>query len=608
MRTSLSIVSLAGLLSAQASLTVQTTEPAAYGKLGVFDPVRVTFAQAVDPATVTTQSVGVFGSWTGVVSGTVQLGATHTVVTFQPKLPLLLGDCLRVDLRDTITAANGDALLGGYHFELSVASNPGSGSFQHTGTINFRMPGEGVIGTYGIHAGDVDRDGVPDVTAINEISHDIRVFKSDGCGAVGPMTLISDGYNWPSPHDSADFNGDGWMDLVTGDYIAGNVSIFMNDGAGNYLPPVALAANAFVRSIQAADLNGDGAYDLAAGNGQDTLVWLNDGTGNFLPSTAYGQPGAEINVVDVNGDGWWDIAGCSISPANVHVLLGNGDGTFAPHGAPVNIGGNPWATCSADINNDGHVDLGFVQIGGVTSFTWLHGDGTGAFTIAGQLPAGAWPTSLHFADLEGDGDMDAVSSHYSSGDFYIYWNDGTGNYGAPTILPAIGAGACTTIADFDRDGDLDILAADEMVDVGMLFTQDGPTPLPTLQQASCDAALRINQRASGAGYGGRAPVPVRAGAAMAVSLSGAPGAFGLLAMGAPSAAPTPLPTLGLLNLDVTFTPFLMTVTTLDVHGELVFEQPLPATAPVGASLSVQGLVLSTSAEALSNPVRFEIVP
>ena len=301
MRTCLSIVSLAGLLSAQASLTVQTTEPAAYGKLGVFDPVRVTFAQAVDPATVTTQSFGVFGSWTGVVSGTVQLDATHTVVTFQPNLPLLLGDCLRVDLRDTITAANGDALLGGYHFELSVASNPGSGSFQHTGTINFRMPGEGVIGTYGIHAGDVDRDGVPDVTAINEIAHDIRVFKSDGCGAVGPMTLISDGYNWPSPHDSADFNGDGWMDLVTGDYIAGNVSIFMNDGAGNYLPPVALAANAFVRSIQAADLNGDGAYDLAAGNGQDTLVWLNDGTGNFLPSTAYGQPGAEINVVDVNG-------------------------------------------------------------------------------------------------------------------------------------------------------------------------------------------------------------------------------------------------------------------------------------------------------------------
>lgn len=607
MRGSTTFLTLAGLLSAQAPLTVQTTEPAGYGKLGVFDPVTVTFAQPVDPATVSEQSFTLFGSWTGVVSGTVHLDPTHTVATFQPKLPLLLGDFVRVDLHNTIQAANGGVLTGGYHFELSVASNPGSGNFQQTGTIDFRMPGENPIGTYGIHAGDVDRDGVADVTAINEISHDIRVFKSDGCGAVGPMTLISDGYNWPSPHDSADFNGDGWMDLVTGDYIAGNISIFMNDGAGNYLPPVGLAGNAFIRSIAAADLNGDGAYDLAAGNGLSTLVWINDGAGNFLPSTGYGQPGAEINVVDVNGDGWWDIAGCSISPAQVHVLLGQGDGTFAPAGPPVVIGGNPWATCAADINNDGNVDLGFAALYPMR-FTWLHGDGTGAFTVGGQIPAGSWPTSLHFADLEGDGDMDAVTSHYTSADFYIYWNDGTGNYGAPTILPAVGGGACATIVDLDRDGDLDILGADEGIDIGILYTQDGPAPLATLQQPSCDAALRINQRAAGAGYAARAPVPVVAGSSMAVSLSGAPNAFGVLAMGAPSATPTTLPTLGLLNLDVTFTPYVMTITTLDAHGELVYEQPLPAAAPVGASLAVQGLVLSTSAEVLSNPVRFEIVP
>ena len=31
---------------------------------------------------------------------------------------------------------------------------------------------------------------------------------------------------------------------------------------------------------------------------------------------------------------------------------------------------------------------------------------------------------------------------------------------------------------------LDILAADELVDVGMLYTQDGPAPLPTLQRDS----------------------------------------------------------------------------------------------------------------------------
>ena len=597
---------LASCLSAQ-SFSIQSTVPAAHQWLGTFDPIVVTFTTAADPSTVNAQSFRVFGKWTGAVDGTIQVAANGLAATFRPSRPMLLGDTLRVELCSSILSAAGQPLSGGHHFHLPIQALPSSGSFTQTGTIQFRAPGEGSISTYGIHAGDVDRDGVPDVTAINERSHDLRVFKSDGCGALGPVTLVSDGVNWPSPHASADFDGDGWMDLVTGDYAFGNVSVFLNDGVGNYSALIGLSGGSFIRSIVAADFDGDGAPDIAAGNGGDVLVWLNDGTGGFSTSTSYGQPGAEINAVDANGDGWWDIVGSSSAPATCHVLLGNGDGTFSSHGSPVTFGGSPWATCAADVNGDGHVDVAVATLN-PARFTWLRGDGAGGFTVASSLPAGGWPTSVHMADLEGDGDMDAVLSHYSSADFYIYWNDGAGNYSAPTVLPAVGGGACVTIADFDRDGDLDILGADEVVDVGLMFTQDGPPPPPGVQPPSCDAALRINQRGGAGGFAGSAPVPVVRGTAMAVNTSSDPNALAVMAVGLPLSVGAPFPSWGLLHLDTVSPIYLLPPTTLDLDGEHVWAINTPSAAPVGASLAVQSLVLSANAEQFSNPVRFVLVP
>ena len=608
-RTVLLAIGLAAIVSAQAP-TVVSTSPAANGFTGPFERIEVQFAAAIDPATVTPFSFAVFGRFTGVVSGALTVDASNTLVTFQPDKPMFVGDGVQVDLANTITSAGGAPLVGGYHFQLVVRSAPGSGVFQLTQQIPFRLPGEGQISTYGIHAGDIDRDGTPDITAINEISHDLRVYKNDGCGSYGPMTLVPDGGNWPSPHDSADFNRDGWLDLTTGDYLFGNLSVFLNDGTGDYLPPFNLPGGSFLRSVGTGDFNGDGYPDIAAGNGTSTLIWLNDGAGGFLPSVGYtnGQlePSAELNVVDANEDGYLDIIMASVVGANMWVLLGNGDGTFTATALSVPLGGNPWASAAWDINGDGHIDACYVTLSPQT-FRWTYGDGLGGFVAGGSLPTGNWPTSVHLADLEGDGDIDAVISTFNSSDFRIHFNDGTGNFGTPVIFPALGGGSCTTLVDYDRDGDIDIIGADEIWDQGMIFTQTGPV-VAGIQQPSCTSSLRVDQRGAGDGFGGRPAVPVRVGGQAALSMSGASGSYGAIGLGFAAATAVPILQWGLWSFDPTMPVILVAFAPLDQHGEMLATYAVPASVPPGISLMAQGLMFAPGAELFTNPVRFVLVP
>lgn len=601
------VLSLATAICAQAP-TVVTTTPSANGFLGPFEPIEVQFAAPIAPATVTPSSFSVFGRWTGVVNGTFSVDATQTIVRFQPDKPLFVGDAVQVCLSNAITSTSGTQMAGGYQFQLVVTTAPGSGVFQLTQTIPFRMPGESSISTYGIHGGDIDRDGSPDITAINENGHDLRIFKNDGCGNLGPMTVVSDGGNMPSPHESADFNRDGWMDLITGDYRFGNMSVFLNDGAGMYLPPTTLAGGGYLRSVGAGDFNGDGSPDVVAGNGAQTLVWLNDGTGSFLPSVPYttnhGNACAELNVVDANEDGYLDIVMSSLT-SRLWIMIGNGDGTFSNPFLWVPIGGRPFASASGDINGDGHVDIVYAcQI--PDSFRWMLGDGNGGYTAGGSLPTSAWPTSVHLGDLEGDGDLDAVLSHFTGNDFRVFLNDGAGNFTASTILPASGGGACTTLIDFDRDGDLDIIGADEITDVGMLFTQTGPVTTG-LQPASCDATIRIDQRGAGDGFGGRPAVPVRRGNSAALSLSGPPGGIGAIALGFAGTTALPLQW-GLMSFDPLFPIVVMNFAALDPYGEMMTAVPIPATALLGDVLLAQGLVFSQGLGLFTNPVQLVVVP
>jgi len=121
------------------------------------------------------------------------------------------------------------------------------------------------------------------------------------------------------------------------------------------------------RSV-AADFNGDGFLDVVAGSndGQPTSLLLGR-NGGFGPASSIANVSGPMTTGDWNGDGNTDIA--ITSGYNAYVLEGAGDGTFP---ATTVWTSAAWlgAPMALDFNDDGKLDL--VGTSNAPSFTiWL---------------------------------------------------------------------------------------------------------------------------------------------------------------------------------------------------------------------------------------------
>jgi hypothetical protein len=230
-------------------------------------------------------------------------------------------------------------------------------------------------------------------------------------------------------------------------------------------------------SVAIADLNGDGALDLAVANQYlDTVgVVLGNGDGTFQPAVTYSAGGSEplsIAIADVNGDKIPDLIvtlycpnGGNCNYGGVNVLLGNGDGTFQD---PITYdpgGYYPASVAVADLNGDGHPDLVVANYcpgsqscsNGVVGVLMGNGDGTFQDPVIYATSAGA--TSVVIADVNGDGYPDlAVTVQNQT--VAVLLGNGDGTFQAPISSNSgeVEARALAT-SDFNSDGKLDLAVA-----------------------------------------------------------------------------------------------------------------------------------------------------
>ncbi len=315
---------------------------------------------------------------------------------------------------------------------LNVALGRGDGSFGPP-----MVAVTNVVPTV-VAAADLNGDGKMDVVTLGSNANGgltLAVLFGNGDG-----TLAGE-LDYPMPTSGTriaigDFNGDGLPDIAVaggpcqscGANYATGVFVLYGQAGHTFSAPAPLVSSpllvdgaAATPIIAAGDVNGDGLTDLVvaspaaastSGAAPSTVihVYLGKSDKTFsgftpaLPAIAV----SDLVLTDINRDGKLDIViGASDQnlAAQVAVLLGFGDGSFAPAMQTLIAGGAPGPApviAVADFNGDGNPDAAFF-IGSVFSGV-LFGAGDGTLPTQVSMPVFSpmGPATPRAVDLNGD--------------------------------------------------------------------------------------------------------------------------------------------------------------------------------------------------------------
>lgn|GEM_PF-1531588 len=442
--------------------------------------IRISFDRPLDPDQLTNDKLKVFGRWSGVVTGQLSLEDNDQTLSFLPDSNFSAGEQVSVNLvSEDIVALDGGKLVGGYNWSFWAESSASNLSFEQISAVSVREPGSAEqVQAYGAYAGDLNQDGWSDFVVPNEISNDLRIFLNDGAGNYDDFSTVNiiQGSR-PSPNEGADIDGDGDIDFVVGSAGGSYVHVFKGDGAGGLTQTQNLVVGDRVRGVCLADFENDGDPDIVATSfvASRVALFTNDGTGRFgtLPVTLDAGDGEwSCAAADMNADGLVDITIGSRESEELTVLLSNGDGSFT-EASRIAANGDPWMLAAGDLDLDGNSDIAAANAS-AKSLTIAMGNGAGELNppVSYDLSENddGFPLAVDLGDLDGDGDLDVVTSDFRTKLFLIHENQGDGSFlRLPNQLVAPEAASCAILHDRDNDGDLDITGIDEIVDQLLLY-------------------------------------------------------------------------------------------------------------------------------------------
>lgn len=364
---------------------------------------------------------------------------------------------------DAVFASGGGYYQPGDAQLMALYLNDGAGRFTEssasaTGGFTGRLRQVAV--------GDIDGDGdndlvapdswamQPDAVFVNN-GEQPPVFADEGAARLGTSSRAG-------AARLGDLDDDGDLDLLLTDWgtqpprSPGTAKIYRNDGSGHFaeiqgaLPQD--TNDIGTGPIDADFFDADGDFDLdlvLASRLGESLLFLNDGSGKFVRADARlpDQPGPYVygpDECDVDADGdldvWLDNGGEDLVE---QLVLNDGTGLFsdvtATHVTGNVLGADDNEVQCADLDGDGDFDAVVASLSDRERL--LLNDGSGHFTAVSDAFPEVFDSTLglDFGDVDGNNRLDAITAQGEAGAFLNRLYLGTEAQAADTRAPTFRA-------------------------------------------------------------------------------------------------------------------------------------------------------------------------
>lgn len=349
---------------------------------------------------------------------------------------------------------------------------PGGGSITDS---SFAAP-VNVAPGWALSLADADGDGKLDILSSvnNAVSLTLNTSANGQVSFGTPVSTPNPTGISPMPITTADVDGDGRLDLITG-YTDGIPAIAYPNVSTKGTPALLAGVKFYGTAlgggyVATGDFNADGKPDIASAGQYTSLMTVLTNTSlnsNFSFNSAtvgpiYQNPSATV-VNDFDGDGKPDaiVVGTYYSTLQVfrNTSITNGAISFGPVSNIYNYG--TYSMVSGDIDGDGKPDLVVINRFNYLSL-YLNTSTPGTISFAAPVTINLTnsPGSLAIGDLDGDGKLDIVTTESAVDSMYIFHNNSS--VGALSFAPAITFPTSSNpgmlaIGDVNGDGKPDIV-------------------------------------------------------------------------------------------------------------------------------------------------------